>query len=186
MHNLELTRIEKMIYIIRGLKVMLDSDLAELYQVETKALNQAVKRNLDRFPKDFMFQLTEEEHINFLNSVKFDSDKWGGRRHLPFAFTECGVAMLSSVLNSPRAISVNISIMRTFVKLRNFLAMDNSLVGRVSKLENGTNKLFRIVFERMDVIDEKIEPKLSPDRKKIGLKILSCLSHYNYITKSSY
>lgn len=117
-----------------------------------------------------MFQLTEEEHISFVNSVELDSEKWGGRRYLPFAFTECGVAMLSSVLNSPRSISVNISIMRTFVKLRSFLAMDNSLVERVSKLEKGTNKLFRLVFERLDFIEEKVEPKLNPNRKRIGLR----------------
>lgn len=170
MTDVNLNRIEKMIYLIRGQRVMLDADLAELYEVMTKRLNEQVKRNLERFPEDFMFQLTEEEHINFLNSVELDTDKWGGRRHLPFAFTECGVAMLSSVLNSPRAISVNISIMRTFVKLRSFLAMDNSLVEKVTKLENGTNKLFRVVFERLDAIEEKIEPKLIPDRKKIGLK----------------
>ena len=162
MSDVSLSKIEKMIYLIKGQKVMLDADLAELYEVKTKRLNEQVKRNLERFPEDFMFQLTEEEHISFMNSVDPDSEKWGGRRHLPFAFTECGVAMLSSVLNSPRAISVNISIMRTFVKLRSFLAMDNSLVERVSKLEKGTNKLFRLVFERLDVIEEKIEPKLSP------------------------
>lgn len=170
MSDVDLSRIENMIYLIRGQRVMLDADLAGLYEVKTKRLNEQVKRNLERFPEDFMFQLTEEEQISFLNGIDVEADKWGGRRHLPFAFTECGVAMLSSVLNSPRAISVNISIMRTFVKLRSFLSMDNSLVERVSKLEKGTNKIFRVVFERLDDMDEKINPKLSPSRKRIGLK----------------
>jgi phage regulator Rha-like protein len=113
--------IEKKILLIRGEKVMLDADLAELYAVETKMLVRAVKRNIDRFPEDFMFQLAEEEFQN-LRFQFGTSSQWGGRRYLPYVFTEQGVAMLSSVLNSERAVQVNIAIMRTFVKLRELLS----------------------------------------------------------------
>ena len=111
-------KIEKVIYLIRGEKVMLDRDLASLYDVETKVLNRAVKRNLKRFPLDFMFQLTAEEAENLRCQFGTSSLSHGGRRYLPYVFTEQGVAMLSTVLNSERAISVNIEIMRAFVKLR--------------------------------------------------------------------
>lgn len=158
--------IENIIYFIRGQKVMLDSDLAKLYGVETRTLNQAVKRNLERFPDDFMFQLTQEE-LKFLRSSLKDH---GGQRHAPLVFTENGVAMLSSVLNSKTAIQINISIMRTFTKLRSFLAMEASMHTRMGKLEENTTKLFKIVFERLDQIDENLTPKLPQNRKKIGLK----------------
>ena len=115
-------RIEKTIYLIRGEKLMLDRDLALLYEVETKVLNRAVKRNLQRFPLDFMFQLTPEEAENLRCQIGTSSFRHGGRRYLPYVFTEQGVAMLSTVLNSERAILVNIEIMRTFVKLRQMLA----------------------------------------------------------------
>jgi hypothetical protein len=115
--------IERRIYLIRGHKVMLDSDLAELYQVTTKALNQTVKRNLGRFPEDFMFELSSDE-ADFLRSQTVTSKKGrGGRRYLPYAFTEQGVAMLSSILKSRRAIQVNIAIMRTFVRLRELVGV---------------------------------------------------------------
>lgn len=161
------SQIEKMIYVIRGQKVMLDSDLASLYEVPTKVFNQAVKRNLERFPADFMFQLTENEfeEIKKLNASK---DTYGGRRYLPMVFTECGVAMLSSVLTSGRAAQVNISIMRTFIKLRSFLALESALEERVGKLERSTNQLFKIVFERLDNLEEGL-PAFPKDRKKIGL-----------------
>ncbi|HXH74651.1 MAG TPA: ORF6N domain-containing protein [Bacteriovoracaceae bacterium] len=159
-----------MIYVIRNQRVLLDEDLAELYGVKTKRLNEQVKRNSERFPEDFMFQLSEIEFTQIQDVIDQDSEKWGGRRYPPFAFTETGVAMLSSVLSSPRAISVNIAVMRTFVRLRSFLSMDNSVSERLSNLEKGANKLFRVVFERLDQVEETIAPKLHPKRKKIGLK----------------
>lgn len=160
--------IEKIIYLIRGQKVMLDSDLAKLYEVSTKVFNQAIKRNLERFPEDFMFQLTDTEFAE-LKSHTGGTENYGGRRYLPMVFTECGVAMLSSVLTSERAAQVNISIMRTFIKLRSFLAMESNSAEQVSKLEKNTNQLFRIVFERLDNLEEGL-PSHPKDRKKIGLK----------------
>ncbi len=162
--------IEKMIYIIRDQKVMLDSDLAELYEVDTKVLNQAVKRNITRFPQDFMFQLTSEE-CDLLRS-QFVTSKIGrgGRRYMPYAFTENGVAMLSSVLSSEKAILINVSIMRIFTKLRSFLMLEKDLSDRVTKLEQGTNQIFKVVFERLDNFEEMVTPKLSGNRKKVGLK----------------
>lgn len=162
-------QIERMIFVIRGQKVMLDSDLAALYEIPTSRLNEQVKRNLDRFPSDFMFQITEKEFEDLQNLIAFKHKGRGGRRKLPFVFTECGVAMLSSVLNSPRAISVNISIMRTFVKLRSFLAMETALNDKVGKLEKNTNHLFKIVFERLDTLEEEL-PLLPKNRKRIGLR----------------
>lgn len=167
--NLVLTQIENMIYVIRGQKVMLDSDLAELYSVEVKRLNEQVKRNLDRFPNDFMFELTYEEWRQIQIS-KAVSDQHGGKRKLPSVFTENGVAMLSSVLNSPEAIQVNIAIMRIFTKLRSFLLLENQMNARMDRLEENTSKLFKIVFERLDSIEEDITPHLPKGRSKIGLK----------------
>ena len=125
--------IEKKIYLIRSHKVMLDSDLAELYGVETKMLVRAVKRNIERFPSDFMFQLTKEEFDN-LRFHFGTSSQWGGRRYLPYAFTEQGVAMLSSVLRSKRAIQVNITIMRVFVRLRQILSTHKELAYKLACL----------------------------------------------------
>lgn len=157
-------KIESMIYIIRGQKVMLDSDLAELYEVETKYLNRQVKRNEQRF-----LRLSKEEvealrcqFVTFKDSIK-------ARKYMPFVFNEYGIAMLSGVLNSEKAISVNIGIIKTFIKHRKFLASDELLIDRVEQLEKGTDKLFRIVFERLDSV-EKASPLLPEDRKKIGLK----------------
>ena len=127
-------RIEKRIYLIRGRKVMLDSDLAELYGVQVKRLNEAVKRNAARFPEDFMLQLTEEEARNLKSQIVTSS--WGGIRKLPYVFTEQGVAMLSSVLNSKRAIQMNILIMRAFVKLRSFLLTHEELALKLKELES--------------------------------------------------
>ncbi|MES2529373.1 MAG: ORF6N domain-containing protein [Bdellovibrionota bacterium] len=169
MSDVSLSKIEGMIYVIRGQKVMVDSDLAELYGVLTKNLNKAVSRNSDRFPEDFMFQLTIEETESLRFQIGTSNIGRGGRRYSPHVFTEGGVAMLSSVLTSNEAAKVNISIMRTFIRLRSFLAMENSLSSRVSKLEEGTNKLFKVVFERLDAIEDEA-PILKPHRKKIGLK----------------
>jgi hypothetical protein len=162
-------KIEKMIYVIRGQKVMLDSDLAFLYEVETKYLNRQVNRNKLRFPQDFAFKLTAQEWESLRCQIVTSKVGKGGRRYFPYVFTEHGIAMLSSVLNSPRSIQVNISIVRTFIKMRQILASDESLSDRIGKLENGTDKLFRIVFERLDNVEKKI-PLLPKDRKKIGLK----------------
>ena len=129
--------IERRIYLIRSQKVMLDSDLAELYQVPTKSLNLAVRRNPDRFPADFMFQLTKEEFENLRFQFETSSSGYGGRRYLPYAFTELGVAMLSSVLNTERAVQMNILIVRAFVRLREVLATHKDLAAKIEKLETG-------------------------------------------------
>jgi hypothetical protein len=162
MSEINLAKIEKMIYLIRGQGVMLDSDLAELYGVETKAFNQAVKRNLERFPSDFMFQLTEFEAESLRSQFVTSKEGRGGRRYLPFVFTENGVAMISSILNSKRAIQINITIMRTFVRLRSFLMM-------APNKEVGIELMFQEVFQRLDTLEEKT-PILNPHRKKISLK----------------
>ena len=162
-------KIEKMIYVIRGQKVMLDSDLAELYEVETKMLKRAVRRNVERFPDDFMFELTKEELENWRYQFGTSNKEKMGLRVQPFVFTEQGVTMLSSVLRSPKAIQVNISIVRIFVKMRKLLASEESLADKLEQLEKGSDKLFRIVFERLDNVEEKI-PFLPKDRNKIGLK----------------
>lgn len=152
---------------------MLDSDLAKLYGVETKVLNQAVRRNITRFPEDFLVEpnLGELESLRSQIVTANALTVWNHkRRTLPMLFTENGVAMLSSVLNSERAIQVNIAIMRTFTKLRSFLSMEDSLKEEVGELKKNTGKLFKIVFERLDGIEEDITPKLPANRKKIGLK----------------
>jgi len=155
--------VEKKIYLIRGHKVMLDSDLAELYGVPVKVLNQAVKRNISRFPEDFMFQLTKEEY-DFLRSqiVTLKTGRGQHRKYLPYAFTEQGVAMLSSVLHSERAIQVNITIMRTFVKLRRILASHKELARKLEELEKKYDTQFKIVF---DAIRKLMAPPEKPHRK---------------------
>ncbi len=155
--------INKIIF-LRGHKVMLDSDLAELYGVETKRLLEQVKRNIERFPADFMYQLTEKE-FTFLRS-QFATSKRGGRRYPPYAFTEQGIAMLSSVLHSERAIKVNIAIMRAFVKLRELLLSNKELNQQLQEMEAKYDKQFRIVFE---VLQQLMETPDKP-RKDIGFK----------------
>lgn len=158
------------IYFIRGHKVMLDSDLAELYEVETRALNQAVSRNEERFPLDFMFELSEKEWEN-LKSQSVTSS-WGGRRKLPSVFTEHGVLMLSSVLNSKKAIQVNIQIMRVFTRIRQMLTENTELRLAIEKLEKKTDnnsKNIEVVFQ---YFEELLEKKENPKpRKLIGYKI---------------
>jgi len=168
--DIQIKEIEKMIYMIREHKVMLDSDLAKLYEVETSALNRQVKRNMIRFPVDFMFQLSDPEYKTLICQNGISKKERGGRRHLPFVFTENGVAMLSSILKSDQAALVNIAIMRIFTKLRSFLMLEKDISNRMDELEQGTNKMFKIVFERLDDIDEKITPKFAENRRKIGLK----------------
>lgn len=157
---------EYQIYIIRGQKVMLDQDLAKLYEVGTKVFNQAIKRNLSRFPKDFMFQLTNAE-LHFLRSqIVISNDNHGGRRYLPYVFTEQDVGMLSSVLNSERAIQVNIAIIRAFVKMRQMILSNEVLLRRLEQLEQKTDDQFKIVFE---VIKRLIEEDEKP-KGKIGFR----------------
>ena len=146
-------KIERLIYLIRSQKVMLDIDLANLYEVETRRLNEQVKRNKNRFPDDFMFQLTRYEFNNLKSQIATSS--WGGRRTLPYAFTELGVAMLSSVLNSKRAVQVNIEIMRTFVRVRQIFLSNRDLSRRLDGLENKYDKQFAIIF---DVIRQLMAP----------------------------
>ena len=142
---------------------MLSTDLATLYEVEPKVLNQAVKRNIERFPEDFMFQLSQEEYGN-LKSQNVTSSWRGARRALPYAFTEQGVAMLSSVLRSPRAVKVNIAIMRAFVKLRDMLASNRDLAKKLASMEKKYDAQFKVVF---DAIRELMQPPEKP-RYKIG------------------
>ena len=155
-------KIERKIYLIRGKKVMLDKDLAELYKVETKVLLQAVKRNKDRFPEDFMFQLDQEEYEALRSQFVTSNKGRGGRRFKPYAFTEQGIAMLSSVLNSKRAIQVNIQIMRTFTKLREMIENNKDLRKKIEEIEKKYDSQFQIVFE---AIKQLIEPEVKPKRK---------------------
>ena len=158
------------IYFIRGMKVMLDTDLAEMYGVETKVLKRAVRRNPDRFPNDFMFQLNEKEFKNLIFQIGTSS--WGGTRRLPNAFTEQGVAMLSGILNSDRAIEVNIQIMRIFTKVRQMLTDNLSMkleIEDIKKKLNNHDKNIELVFSYLDELMEKHENP--PPRKQIGYKI---------------
>ena len=162
-------RIERSILLIRGHKVLVDRDLAELYQVPVKVLNQAVKRNLSRFPEDFMFQLTTEES-NFLRSqnVTLKLGRGRHRKYRPFAFTEQGVAMLSSVLRSQRAIQVNIEIMRAFVRLRQMMASNAQLARTLAELENKYDAEFKVVF---DAIRQLLMAPPEAKKRKIGFLV---------------
>jgi len=163
------------IYVIRNQKVMLDSDLAELYQVDTKRLNEQVKRNSKRFPEDFMFQITANEFANLKSQIATSS--WGGKRKLPLVFTEQGVAILSGILSSDRAISVNIAIMRIFTKIRQALSDNTELRLAIEeirrKTENNTKNI-EVVFQYLDeLLDKKSDPKNSilKQREQIGYKL---------------
>ncbi len=164
-----LERIQHCILSIRGEKVMLDTDLAELYEVETKVLNQAVKRNLDRFPADFCFQLTanEADALDRLRSQIVTLKRGEHRKYLPYVFTEQGVAMLSSVLHSPRAVQVNIEIMRAFVRLRRMLASNAGLARKLAALEKKYDAQFKIVFDAIRQLMSPPEPK----RREIGFHV---------------
>lgn len=160
------------IFLIRGQKVMLDSDLAELYQVPTKALNQAVQRNLDRFPSDFMFQLNKEELADWRSQiVTSNPNAKMGLRRAPLAFTEQGIAMLSSVLNSERAVQMNIQIIRAFVRMRELVASNKDLATRVEKLERGhhqTASVIEVLVEDIDrmALEVKHMKALPPAKKR--------------------
>lgn len=165
---IESEKIESKIYLIRGNRVMLDSDLAILYEIETFNLNKAVKRNIDRFPADFMFQLKKEEYQNLLFQFGISSSH-GGRRTMPFVFTEQGVAMLSSVLKSKKAVQVNIAIMRAFVKLRVIIADNAEIASKLRELE----KAVKVNRNDIKLIFATINTMLNPrtkKRPKIGFK----------------
>ena len=153
-------RIEQMILSLQGQKVILDKDLAAMYEVSTSNLNKAVSRNIERFPQDFMFQLSVTE----FNDLKFHfgSSNWGGTRKLPRAFTEQGVAMLSSVIRSSRAVQVNIEIMRAFVKLRELLTSNRELARKLNALEKKYDSQFKIIF---DAIRQLMAPTVKPKRR---------------------
>ena len=154
------------ILIIRGKRVMLDSDLAVLYGVKTGRLNEQVKRNIKRLPEDFMFQLTKEEALNLKSH--FATSSWGGVRKLPRVFTQEGVAMLSSVLNSERAIMVNIQIMRAFAQLRRMLLTNRDLKRKIEEMERKYDKQFAIVFQ---AIKQLLEPPPVKEKKIIGFRV---------------
>ena len=162
---------------------MLDTDLARLYGVSAKRLNEAVRRNRDRFPDDFIFQLTREEVEELTRQIdtanlrsQFATSSWGGRRYLPYAFTEQGVAMLSSVLRSKRAIQVNVEIMRAFVRLRRMLASNEELARKLAALEKKYDSQFRIVF---DAIRELMAPP-TPKRRRIGFLVSEAAAKYGH------
>ena len=158
-------RIEQTILLIRGHRVMLSTDLADLYAVEPRALIQSVKRNKDRFPPDFMFQLTEQEFRHLKSQFVISS--WGGlRRAYPYAFTEQGVAMLSSVLRSKRAVQANIAIMRAFVRLREMIGSNKALARRLTDLEKKYDGQFRVVFEAI----RELMAEPAPKSRRIGFK----------------
>ncbi|MBU0579918.1 MAG: ORF6N domain-containing protein [Candidatus Margulisbacteria bacterium] len=164
MELIPIERIEKKIYLIRGKKIMLDRDLAYLYGVETRTLNQAVRRNIKRFPLDFMFQLTTSEMKNWISQIVISNKEKMGLRRKPLAFTEQGIAMLSSVLNSEKAIAINIQIMRTFTHLRELLTTHQELRKKIEDLESKYDHQFKIVF---DVIKKLLEPEPKP-KTQIG------------------
>ena len=154
------------IYLVRGAKVMLDSDLAELYDVPTRRLNEQVKRNLNRFPEDFMFQLTREEYQNLRSQFATSSDdsSHGGRRYAPLVFTEHGALMAASVLKSKRAVEVSIYVVRAFVQLRQMLATHKDLKKKIEKMESKYDEQFQVVFEAIrHLLEEDEKPK-----RKIG------------------
>ena len=162
-HFIPVERISSKIYLLRNEKVLLDVDLAELYGVQTKHLVQAVKRNINRFPDDFMFQLSKKEFEILKSQIVTSS--WGGRRYSPYAFTEQGVAMLSSVLKSERAIKVNIAIMRAFVKMRKFLGSTEFLAKKLKQLEKETREKFAEHQQQINMIFEAIKELMTEKEK---------------------
>jgi len=170
-------RIEKAILLVRGQKVMLDRDLAELYGVETGALNRAVKRNIQRFPEDFMFQITDEEAERLRCQTGISKRGRGGRRYLPYVFTEQGVAMLSSILNSERAIEVNIAIVRVFVRLREMMATHKELAFKLAELEERLEGHAEQIQNIFEAIRQLMTPP-EPPKKKIGFEVKESAGRY--------
>ncbi|NQT77826.1 MAG: ORF6N domain-containing protein [Bacteroidetes bacterium] len=165
---MQVRKIETKIHEVRGQRVMLDFDLAELYEVQTKNLNLAVKRNIKRFPKDFMFQLTKHEWDALRLQIETSKNR-GGTRYLPYAFSEQGLAMLSGVLNSNKAIDVNIAIMRAFVFLRQYALSHKDLTDKLKKLESKYNKQFKDVYEAINYLLQKDKQETEQqERKRIG------------------
>ena len=160
------TNYESLIYDFRGYKVMLDFDLATLYDIETRVLKQAVRRNIKRFPTDFMFELTIKEY-QYLRSQFVTLKRGQHSKYLPFAFTEHGVSMLSSILNSDKAIQINIEIMRAFSKYRALLFESRELKTEIKALDNKLDKIFKYLLNKIDALHQK---KIDPPRKKIGYK----------------
>ena len=168
---MQLQAIQNKIYELRGQKVMLDFDLAELYEVETRILNQAVKRNIKRFPSDFMFQLTKNEWENMLSQNVMTYPVKRPKTALPYAFTEQGLAMLSGILKSDKAINVNIAIMRAFVFIRQYALSHKDLTDKLKELENKYNKQFKDVYEAINFLLKKDkQEKEQKERKRIGFK----------------
>jgi phage regulator Rha-like protein len=164
--------IMKKIFMIRGSKVMLDRDLADLFEIETKQLKRAVRRNIGRFPQDFMFELNSKEFSDLRS--QFGTSSWGGARYIPMAFTEHGVIMLASVLNSERAIQVNIQIVRIFIKMRKMLASHDELLSKlekiVCKLAKHDNQ-FLVIFEYLEKLEQEKHQMLDQrNRKRVGYK----------------
>jgi hypothetical protein len=162
--------IEPKIFMIRGHRVMLDRDLAELYGVRTMVLNQAVKRNINRFPQDFMFQLSKEEMENWISQIVISNNEKMGIRRKPYVFTEQGVAMLSSVLNSERAVQVNIAIMRAFVKLRQILSMNKELAHKLAELEHKIERHDVEIHAIFEAIRQLMAPPPVKPKPQIGFK----------------
>ncbi len=167
--------IARKIYLIRGQKVMLYSDIAELYGVTTKRLNEQIRRNADRFPVDFMFQLSFVEYEHLRSQIATSSLKHGGRRYLPCAFTEHGALMAASVLNTPRAIEVSLYVVRAFVKLREMIATHKNLAKKLEELEKKYDGQFQVVFEAIRALVAEPEPK----QKKIGFLAKESRALYN-------
>ena len=166
---MQLQKIQSKIFELRGYKVMLDSDLAELYETETKRLKEAVRRNVDRFPSDFMFEVNKQEFESL--RTQFASSNRSGTRYLPFVFTEQGVAMLASVLNSSKAIEINIQIVRAFVLLRQFALANEVLANKLHELEKQYNKQFKDVYEALNFLFAKDKQVTEQNqRKRIGYK----------------
>jgi len=168
---MQLQTIQTKIYEVRGQKIMLDFDLAEMYEVENRALKQAVKRNIDRFPNDFMFQLTKPEWQELITNCDKLPETVKYSPALPFAFTEQGVAMLSSVLKSKKALQVNIAIMRAFVFIRQYALTHKDLTGKLKELETTYNKQFKDIYEAINYLLDKDKKQVGQsERKKIGYK----------------
>ena len=163
-----LGKIEQRIFLIRGEKDMIDTDLSEFYGVQTRRLNEQVRRNKNRFPEDFMFQLNSSEFEDLKSHFATSSSGWGGRRKLPYAFTEHGAIMAASVLNSPRAVEVSVFIVRAFVKLRQTLGDNKELARKLEHLEGKLAHHDRQILNILQAIKELISPKKVPQKRRIG------------------
>ena len=169
--KIDVSQIASLVHWMRGEKVMLDRDLAALYGVETKVLKQAVRRNIERFPSDFMFVLSSNEFKDWRSQFVTSKADLKGLRYAPMAFTEQGVAMLSSVLRSARAIEVNIAVMRTFVRLRNLMVSHKDLADKILNLENKYEEQFQVVFKAIQALIASEEAEGSAPKRKMGFRV---------------